>query len=443
MNKLCLVLGITLVSVGAVAQSSVTVDTSGDITLSGTQPGSAGNAPSPLIVSPVSGGNASSGAAGSGSSPSITGGAGGNGTGVGPATGGNGGGVTITAGNGGSSAGSASYAPGGGITITTGSAGTSGTGGANGGDVTFALGSASGSGRPGIITLPAGSFANPQVTFGSPLAGLSFHGSPGYVAYSDSSGMACGGWDDQGFRLGNICAIRFQSGGLGTFFTNGCLTTDNTTSGTLSIDNTSTCNSSGHGGNLKLTNLQSYGTVTFDDGTTVGSSGFSYGTGYSGVEWITQPIGTATGNTLSGTANQMTLWGVVLPFPITTSNVSWNITTADNSAHTYDLCLYNSAGTLQAHIGSTAGTTFSNTATGHNGSWTTSSILLQPGIYYEGLTSSCTAACATLGGTNANGVTFLTNTTVSVTSGGTCPGSITPPTSNYVFNASIPALIVR
>jgi hypothetical protein len=254
--------------------------------------------------------------------------------------------------------------------------------------------------------------------------------------------------DDQGTRYSIKGAVRFLNGSnLTTSLFDACLVDDGSGTNTLAISapGTGNCGSPSanqHTGHLKLTNLQSYGTVTFNDGTTVGSSGFTYGTGYAGTEWITQPIGTATGNTLSGTANQMTLWGVVLPFPVTTANVSWNITTADNSAHTYDLCLYNSSGTLQAHIGSTAGTTFANSATGHNGSWT-SSVLLQPGIYYEGLTSSCTSACATLGGTNANGVTFLTNTTVGVTSGGTCPGSITPPSSVYVFNASIPALIVR
>ena len=315
----------------------------------------------------------------------------------------------------------------------------------------------------GDVGFPAGSVNFPSICPEVNPFGICLYwtgASEKLLAWRDCTGGSCpttgnqvsAGLDDQGVRIVSGSggtgggAIRFIHNSLTTgTFTDGGIMTSSGGTGTLSLCAGSDCDGSvanPHTGNLNLASLHSFGTVTFNDGTTVGSSGFSYGTGYAGTEWITQPIGTATGNTLSGTANQMTLWGVVLPFPITTSNVSWNITTADNSAHTYDLCLYNSSGTLQTHIGPTAGTTFANSATGHNGSWT-SSVLLQPGIYYEGLTSSCTSACATLGGTNANGVTFLTNSTVSVTSGGTCPGSITPPSSVYVFNASIPALIVR
>lgn len=278
MRWFCFASVIFLISVGVVAQSTIQVDTVGNIILSGTQPSSGANAPSPLIVSPIAGGNNTSATAGTGSSPSIAAGMGGNGVLPGPAIGGTGGQITMTAGNGGSSTSAASYAPGGGVVISTGSAGATGTGGANGGDVIFNLGSPSGSGRPGTITIPVGDFPTPSLSFaGNPQAGLSFHGSPGYIAYSDVSmgvpGVSCGGWDDQGFRLGHICAIRFAQAGLGTTFNNGCLTTDGsapTTGGTLSIDNTSMCNTNGHGGNLKLTNLISYGSVTVSPSSAAG-----------------------------------------------------------------------------------------------------------------------------------------------------------------------------
>jgi hypothetical protein len=158
--------------------------------------------------------------------------------------------------------------------------------------------------------------------------------------------------------------------------------------------------------------------------------------------WTTYPTTSGTGNTLSGTANKATLWKVWLPAPCSTSAVTYDIGTADNSSNTYDLGLYSAAGTLVTHTGSTAGTTFAASTGVKDANWAASSVL-PPGVYYIALTSSCTASCATLAGSSGNAIARETNTVVNVTSGGTLASSVTTPADASSGAAQIPALIVR
>ena len=158
--------------------------------------------------------------------------------------------------------------------------------------------------------------------------------------------------------------------------------------------------------------------------------------------WTTYPTTGGTGNTLSATANKATLWKVWLPAPCSTSAVTYDIGTADNTANTYDLGLYNAAGTLLVHTGSTAGTTFAASTGVKDASWTGSGVL-PAGIYYIALSSSCTSTCATLAGASSNAIARETNTTVSVSSGGTLSTPITAPADSSSGGAQIPALIVR
>jgi hypothetical protein len=158
--------------------------------------------------------------------------------------------------------------------------------------------------------------------------------------------------------------------------------------------------------------------------------------------WTTYPTTSGTGNTLSGTANKATLWKVWLPAPCSTAAVTYDIGTADNTSNTYDLGLYNAAGTLMVHTGSTLGTSFAASTGVKDANWTASAVL-PAGIYYIALSSSCTASCATLAGSTSNAIARETNTTVSVTSGGTLSTPITPPADVSSGGAQIPALIVR
>ena len=149
------------------------------------------------------------------------------------------------------------------------------------------------------------------------------------------------------------------------------------------------------------------------------------------IPWLTSST-TGTAISFSSTANKAELWGVVLTFPLTTTQVTYFVSTADNTSNSYDIGLLNSAGNIVARTGSTAGTTLSPSTGWKTLNWT-SSATLQPGKYYLAITSSCTSSCAQLYGGSAAGFTFLgcsSGTPVSVTTGGTLNNGITIPADN-------------
>lgn len=146
--------------------------------------------------------------------------------------------------------------------------------------------------------------------------------------------------------------------------------------------------------------------------------------------WLTTPNAASTVN-FTTTANKAALWGVVLYCNLSTSQVTYDVTTADNTSNTYDIGIVNSAGTVVAHIGSTAGTTFAPAVGWRTLNWAASA-QLPAGKYYVALTTSCTASCAVLeGGNSGAGLTFAGNISESVTTGGTLPSSVTVPGDSY------------
>ncbi len=149
------------------------------------------------------------------------------------------------------------------------------------------------------------------------------------------------------------------------------------------------------------------------------------------IPWFTTNT-TGTAITFSSTASKAELWGVVLTFPLTTTQVTYDVSTADNTSNTYDIGVLNSSGTVVAHIGSTAGTTFAP-STGYKTLNWTASATLQPGKYYLAITSSCTSTCAQIYGGSSAGFTFLggsSGTAESVSAGGTLNNGITIPADN-------------
>ncbi len=146
--------------------------------------------------------------------------------------------------------------------------------------------------------------------------------------------------------------------------------------------------------------------------------------------WFTTPNAASTVS-FTTTANKAALWGVVLYCNLSTTQVTYDVTTADNTSNTYDIGVVNSAGTVVAHIGSTAGTTFAASVGWKTLSWTASA-QLPPGKYYVALTTSCASSCAVLeGGNSGAGLTYAGNISESVTAGGTLPSTITVPSDSY------------
>ena len=146
--------------------------------------------------------------------------------------------------------------------------------------------------------------------------------------------------------------------------------------------------------------------------------------------WFTTPNAASTVN-FTVTANKAALWGVVLYCNLSTTQVTYDVTTADNTANTYDIGIMNSAGTIVVHIGSTGGTVFAASTGWKTLSWT-SSAQLPPGKYYAVMTTNCTTACAVLeGGNSGAGLTYAGNVSESIASGGTIPATVTVPPDTY------------
>jgi hypothetical protein len=156
------------------------------------------------------------------------------------------------------------------------------------------------------------------------------------------------------------------------------------------------------------------------------------------IPWLTFPHGGSNIN-FSTAANKAIFTGIILDFAKTTTAVSYDVSTVDNTANTYDLGVYSGTSggtcTLQAHVGSTAGTAFASTTGWRTTNWAGGAVTLQPGRYYLAYTTSCTSSCATLVG-DTGGFTFAgssggANSNVSVTTGGTLPATATCPSDTY------------
>lgn len=125
--------------------------------------------------------------------------------------------------------------------------------------------------------------------------------------------------------------------------------------------------------------------------------------------------------------NSVSLWGFQLPYNVTTTTLTYNVTVVDNTANLYDLGVFNNSGKLVLDIGATAGNKFAPTIGFHTLSWHQGSTSLTPGRYYIGFTTNCSSACASIGG-DPGLVSFLVSGSGGATTGGTLSSTITPPT---------------
>src|ERR1019366_5466476 len=63
--------------------------------------------------------------------------------------------------------------------------------------------------------------------------------------------------------------------------------------------------------------------------------------------------GERTGAFQSAVQNVTKLWGFLLPYNVTTTKITYDVTTADNTANNYDIGIFNSSGKLVLDIGPT------------------------------------------------------------------------------------------
>ncbi|MFZ3266337.1 MAG: hypothetical protein WA172_20200, partial [Terriglobales bacterium] len=157
------------------------------------------------------------------------------------------------------------------------------------------------------------------------------------------------------------------------------------------------------------------------------------------------------------TPNVTQIWGFLLPYNVTTTQITYDVTAADDSPDDYDIGIFDNAGNLVVNIGPTPGTTFAPSKAFHTLAWTQGSTSLAAGRYYLGLTTNCSitlnslrrsrsafqssSTCAQLAASAAY-MGFAINASVGASHGGTLPSSITPPADNWGAGDQ-PAVVIR
>jgi len=128
-------------------------------------------------------------------------------------------------------------------------------------------------------------------------------------------------------------------------------------------------------------------------------------------------------------ANNMILWGVVIPFAVTFAHIIFILATADGSNNS-DVGLYNASGNLIANIGAQhLGSTGVQSVATVQGAQT-----ILPGLYFYGITSAAGTLNAWSGSLGAG---CYYNNAFATTSGGAMNATITPPT--LAMNANSPS----
>jgi hypothetical protein len=116
-----------------------------------------------------------------------------------------------------------------------------------------------------------------------------------------------------------------------------------------------------------------------------------------------------------------------IPSAITTGHIEVDVTTADNSANTYDFCIYSGAASstvnLLAHTGAIAGSSINGGATGYTNLAWTSTATLAPGRYYLFLFGNEATPTLTIGGTTFT--SFYHNSSQAITpTAGACSATL-------------------
>jgi len=140
--------------------------------------------------------------------------------------------------------------------------------------------------------------------------------------------------------------------------------------------------------------------------------------------------GERTGTSQGASQNVTKLWGFLLPYNVTTTEITYDVMNADNTANNYDIGIFDSSGKLVVDIGPTPGTTFAPVKNFQTLKWTQGSTSLLPGRYYIAFTTNCSSLCAKVAGSSTY-VSFAINVSAGTSLGGTLPSTITPPADTW------------
>jgi hypothetical protein len=161
-----------------------------------------------------------------------------------------------------------------------------------------------------------------------------------------------------------------------------------------------------------------------------------------------QTVFSGTTGAVSGgpTQNKINLCSFYLPYPITISNIGYDVTSADNTPSNYDLGIYGPGALggaanipLVCHTGTTAGTVLAPSTGFKKIALTGAPITLQPGYYAWAITSSSVSPTAVFGGATT-AMIFLPWAETQISGGGaTLPSTITAPATSV---AALPMIFV-
>ncbi|SPE44155.1 exported hypothetical protein [Candidatus Sulfotelmatobacter sp. SbA7] len=139
--------------------------------------------------------------------------------------------------------------------------------------------------------------------------------------------------------------------------------------------------------------------------------------------------------------NVTKLWGFLLPYNVTTTEITYDITIADNTANDYDIGIFTNAGALVVDIGPTPGTMFAPSKGFRTLAWTQGSTSLGAGRYYLAFTTNCSSVCAKVAAANTN-ISFAINASAGSSQGGALPSTITPPADSWGTGIQ-PAVVIH
>lgn len=149
--------------------------------------------------------------------------------------------------------------------------------------------------------------------------------------------------------------------------------------------------------------------------------------------------GAANGFTV--TSNLTFLFPFVPKGSFTTTQLEYNVQTADNTADLYDLGIYNSSGTLLGHTGATAGTTISPSTGNKTISWLSSFSLTGGNLYFLAMTGN--AVTFKLGGSGSFVSLYcgVQPSASSATTAGVLNSSVTIPAGTNSAVCNFPAAV--
>ncbi|MGB9234612.1 MAG: hypothetical protein WCC04_09375 [Terriglobales bacterium] len=195
------------------------------------------------------------------------------------------------------------------------------------------------------------------------------------------------------------------------------------------------------GGAPVLSTLTAGANVTITNAAGAVTISASGGGGGGGALPFFVTAGGKTGSKQAGTVNVTRLWGFLLPYNVTTTQLTYDIATADKTANDYDVGIYDNSGNLVVDLGPTPGSTFSASTGFKTLAWLQGSTSLVAGRYYLGFTTNCASACAQIEGSGAN-ISFATNASAGASTGGALPTTATPPADKWATGVQ-PSVVIQ